>query len=814
MSVSTHAPSPCGAHLPAGCAFTWRAAVGLLGYLLLAALAVFPDLAFAQATNLDIGQIAGASGEQDESRKLWRMLLGAFADNPFAALGTPDSLMGGMFLILNSCFFVVGVTYFSYGIVKGVAATAMEGEVLGKRQSITWFPIRGIIGIAGSMPIFGGFNLMQAMLVYIMIVGVGAANMVMTKALDMTNQFQGMLQPAAFAPQGVTQGAKEIARQMFLAKVCAAAHNEAANAVIASGVSSPRVSQFSSDASAGSDSRAGVTHTISWGTPSMSDACGSISVSSTQRSASSTFGFRVASVDYAAYARVSAAAYAGWSAAIAQMDSQLAVMAQQWVDARKAAMDLEDGRVPSIDVSQIDAVAESAIATATRVGAAQAAASGSGAITNTAMTNMRSLGWAGIGAWYSTFAEANAALADAASSIQMGASSMPANAGQSLTAGAIDAVRAAAGKISEGESARGAGQNATKTLLDSAIQDAGCGDHVGTAGTATGNCSLGQGMVSAFIRGTSIGSGGGGNGTATSMDSAGLVNPIIALKNLGDYLLMFSSTLITIETVAGPLLKVLDAVGLAKVAGGAVGATAGSAAPGVGTVMGGLAGSIAGGAIAFLKVIAFILLVTGAAMSIYIPLIPFITWMGALLAYAASMFEGLAGMSLHAVSHLESDGEGLGQRTSQGYIFWINALARPALMVIGFFAASALMVAIGTLQAHLFLPAMANVQGNSITGLASVVMFIIVFFVLNVTLVSSSMNLIFIITDQVIGFIGGNINSHLGREVEGKVNAAFLMAARVGPGMITQTRGALAHTKQQNAAGTKPALPNRSGRPG
>ena len=50
------------------------------------------------------------------------MLLGAFADNPFAALGTPDSLMGGMFLILNSCFFVVGVTYFSYGIVKGVVA--------------------------------------------------------------------------------------------------------------------------------------------------------------------------------------------------------------------------------------------------------------------------------------------------------------------------------------------------------------------------------------------------------------------------------------------------------------------------------------------------------------------------------------------------------------------------------------------------------------------------------------------------------------------------------------------------------------------
>ncbi|MDF2461950.1 MAG: putative rane protein 96 [Ramlibacter sp.] len=803
MSVSTYAPSRYGAHLPTGCAFTWRAAVDLLGYMLLALLAISPDLAFAQATNLDIGQIAGASGADDESRKLWRMLLGAFADNPFAALGTPDSLMGGMFLILNSCFFVVGVTYFSYGIVKGVVATAMEGEVLGKRQSVTWFPIRGIIGIAGSMPIFGGFNLMQAMLVYIMIVGVGAANMVMTKALDMTNQFQGMLQPAAFAPQGVTQGAKDIARQMFLSKVCATSHNESANAVIASGVSSPLVTQYSSDASNSmTDSRAAVvTHTISWGTPSMTDACGSISVSSSQRSANSVFGFRVASVDYAAYARVSAAAYSGWSAAIAQMDSQLTPMAQQWVNARRVALDQEDGRVPSIDVSQIDAVAMSAITTATQVGAAQAAAAGSGAITSTAMSNMRALGWAGIGSWYSTFAEANAALADAASSVQMGASKMPVAAGLALNSGSADAVNAAAAKIAEGESARGTGQNPTKTLLDSAIQDTGCGIATGAAGTATGNCSLGQGIVSAFIRGTTIGSGGGGNGSATSMDSSGLVNPIIAMKNVGDYLLTFASTLIA----AGPIIELADKFGLAKVAGTVVGGAGGTAAGPGGTLAGAAMGNFVGGAVAVLKILAFTLLVAGAAMSVYIPLIPFITWMGALLAYAASMFEGLAGMSLHAVSHLESDGDGLGQRTSQGYLFWINALARPALMVIGFFAASALMIAIGTLQAHLFLPAMANVQGNSITGLMSVILFILVFAVMNVSLISGSMNLIYVITDQVIGFIGGSINSHLGREVEGKVNAAFMMAARVGPSAIAQTQGALAGRANQRG------LPNASG---
>ena len=778
----------------------WRAFVLLA--LAVAGMALWAPGASAQDVSLTVDQIAGASGANDESRKLWRMILGSFADNPFTALGTPDSLMGGLFLIVNTCFFVVGVSYFAYGVLKGVTATAQEGEVLGKRQSVVWFPIRGILGVVGSMPVFGGFNLQQAILMWIMIIGVGAANMTMNKALDMTNDFQGMLQPAAFAPQGVSQGAKDVARQMYLAKLCMLAHNDAAGQVSATGVASEMVTQFSVGSAGG-----GV---ISWGTPSANDVCGSVSLSSTQkaRSSSSATSFRVASVDYEAYARVSAAAYEGWIAAITQMDAQISPLVQQWYVARKNAVQQEGGAAPPIDLAQIDAIATAAIQRAGHEAAARAAASGSGAITAAAMENMRSLGWIGIGSWYSTFAEANAALADASNSVQMGARGMPAYADSVLNSGAKEAVLAAASKISEGEVARGAGQNATKTLLDSAIQDAGCGLSAanGVAGTATGNCSLGQGVVSAFIRGTTIGSGGGGNGEGTmALDSSGLVNPIIALKNVGDYLLTLASTLLA----AGPVLELADKLGLAKIAGTAIGGTAGAAGGPGGALAGAAMGSLLGSAVAVIKVIAFTLLVAGAAMSVYIPLVPFITWMGAVLAYAASMFEGLAGMTLHAVSHLESEGEGLGQRTSQGYLFWINALARPALMVIGFFAATAMMIAIGTLQAHLFLPAMANVQGNSITGLMSIALFVLVFFVMNVTLISGAMNLIYVITDQVIGFLGGAINSHLGREVESKVNAAFMMGARMGPQAIGQTSDALRKAGNSKANGKQ--LPQING---
>lgn len=158
--------------------------------------------------------------------------------------------------------------------------------------------------------------------------------------------------------------------------------------------------------------------------------------------------------------------------------------------------------------------------------------------------------------------------------------------------------------------------------------------------------------------------------------------------------------------------------------------------------------------------------------------------MGSIVSYAASMIEGMAGMPLHSMAHMESDGEGMGQRTAHGYLFYINALARPALMIIGFFVASTLVIVIGTIQIKLFLPAMANAQGNSVTGIASIAMFLVVYTVLCWTLIQSCFNLIHVITDQVLSFVGGQIASKLGQDTEDKANNMFLLAARTGPGMV------------------------------
>lgn len=107
----------------------------------------------------------------------------------------------------------------------------------------------------------------------------------------------------------------------------------------------------------------------------------------------------------------------------------------------------------------------------------------------------------------------------------------------------------------------------------------------------------------------------------------------------------------------------------------------------------------------------------------------------------------------------------------------------------------------------MFLPAMANVQGNSMTGLFSIAMFLVIFFVINMTLITACFNLIYVITDQVIGFVGGQIDSKLGRDTEDKANNVFLMAARVGPSAITDAgkakAGALKELAEKKGGGGK-----------
>ncbi len=732
----------------------------------LAAFGVFaamPALAQPAGGIPDINSLTAATTADDWSMKMWKSLLGDFAANPFSTLGQPTTLLGSVFLVFNAAVFVVGFTWAMYGVISGVVATAHEGEVLGRRMSSVWFPIRMVVGVAGMVPIFGGFTLNQAIMMFLTTVGIGIGNTIWTQAVDSTSQFQALMASQHMTPTSSNQ-VRAAAKGMFMGYVCMYLENAANQENRAYGAAEPDLSV--------DRSVQGTTHSYKFGNQFSPMRCGGVTIiqngGRTNGNNELFSGYRVESVDYETIRQHVMNQYV---IGMQSLESQMASEAANWIAAREAALD-SGARMPDVPMAAIDAAATQLVDT---VANSPAPVNMSG-LHEAAKSNMLALGWFGAGAWFATLAEANAAIADASMGPAMTVTPVQGEFLSSQAAKGMVAAKASADALAEAAGAGGGGGDGTATLVGSAIRDTGCGALNSVGGTATGNCSLGQGIVSAAIRGLAVGSGGGGNGGGSlSLDSSGFVNPIIMMKNMGDYVMAFSSTLL----LSGPIVAIVEKLPFAK--GAALAKSAAEMAQSFANKTG---GDGDGSFFAVLKSLAIVFLVLGAAMAVYIPLIPFITWMGAILAYAASVLEGLAGSTLHAMSHLDGDGDGLGQRTTHGYLFMINVLARPALMLIGFLVASALMIAIGTLQAIMFLPAMANVQGNSITGVASIMMFLIVFFVMNLTLIQASFNLIYVITDQVIGFVGNAINSTLGRDTEDKVNNLFLMSARVGPGAI------------------------------
>src|SRR5690606_38837597 len=110
------------------------------------------------------------------------------------------------------------------------------------------------------------------------------------------------------------------------------------------------------------------------------------------------------------------------------------------------------------------------------------------------------------------------------------------------------------------------------------------------------------------------------------------------------------------------------------------------------------------------------MILLGIVYAVYIPFVPFITWFTALISYFASVIEGLIAAQVWAFSHLHTDGDGMGQRASRGYIYILNMLLRPGLMVMGFFFAMGISTLLATFFFAQFASALANVQGETMTG--------------------------------------------------------------------------------------------------
>ena len=123
--------------------------------------------------------------------------------------GSGSQLFGRMMGVFNSAVLGLGSMVIMYTLVVGTLNTAQEGEFLGRHWSSIWIPVRCTAGLSLLIPKASGYSMIQILIMWIVVQGVGAADRIWNTALDYLNQGGKIVQAqmssqAAFSSDSAT----------------------------------------------------------------------------------------------------------------------------------------------------------------------------------------------------------------------------------------------------------------------------------------------------------------------------------------------------------------------------------------------------------------------------------------------------------------------------------------------------------------------------------------------------------------------------------------------------------------------------------
>ncbi len=98
--------------------------------------------------------------------------------------GGGSQIMGKMFAVFNAAALAFGGLLLAYLFLMGTLNTAHEGELLGKRYSSIWIPVRAVLGCALLIPKATGYSIIQVIVMWVVIQGIGAADSTWNAAVN------------------------------------------------------------------------------------------------------------------------------------------------------------------------------------------------------------------------------------------------------------------------------------------------------------------------------------------------------------------------------------------------------------------------------------------------------------------------------------------------------------------------------------------------------------------------------------------------------------------------------------------------------
>jgi conjugal transfer/type IV secretion protein DotA/TraY len=160
--------------------------------------------------------------ERHEGDMSWKVLKGILGD--FDNLTTPyvSPLLAGAFTIFNLGVLIFASVLFAYTAVVGVLQSAHDGQFMGKNWSGLWIPVRFSIGVGLLIPTTTGLCLAQIGMLWVLGQGVGLANNMWVRAVEQYSTQSHTLMMAQMAGTGEVQ---EALMGLMANELCVAALN-------------------------------------------------------------------------------------------------------------------------------------------------------------------------------------------------------------------------------------------------------------------------------------------------------------------------------------------------------------------------------------------------------------------------------------------------------------------------------------------------------------------------------------------------------------------------------------------------------------
>lgn len=675
------------------------------------------------ADGVDYQTISDAAQRSgDLSRQALVMIFGDVVISPFQP--GQATLIGSLFALLNGVLCTVALVWFLIVTLKTLFKGGQDGKVFSAGRTML-HPVMSFAGFITLIPTSSGWSLSQLVMLWAAsTMGIGSANVLTDKSADMISSGMSLVvQPTA-------PSTRSAARAVFEMNLCKYATNSELTSLYQDGQA--RTAMMVTKGGNGD-----------YTTGNGSALCGSATIPEPSTGVLDGLFSTPVNTDSVTAAERSA---------LDTMQSTLDAAAQAYVEAYLSRRDQDTGTMADAETT----IQQAAAAYETTVNSALNQLNYKDSLQSQLTTQLKTYGWVALGAWYNTFATAN-----------------------SKTNAVANAAPVTSGPGLHGETGTGDLYHQVFTAYRAQMQNspytAPLGSQVAKDDAAVLNATDPDAVFVGLFKSpmqritTAIAT----REFGTDADFSHQVNPLIKMQMIGDYTLGGAEAAMVTYTLTLAAASTADNSVMGKI-GGLLLVNPGAVVKDVLTEL--------SPPFYFLMLLLF---AVGFSLAVFLPAVPFLYWMVGVFNWLVSVMVGCAAGPMWSATHLGAE-EDKGSRSAYGYIFLIDMMLRPSLMVLGFFFASVAVMAGGTLLNLLFGSALANANADSIIGLVKMVGWLLIYARIATFGVTRVFGLQATLADYVIVFLGGagmaGIMGGLVDDVKGMFAAAGGGSRRV-PGL-------------------------------